>query len=334
MLWDLPAGQALVAAQWEAGQAFVCAAVPSALAAPLMELMGQHAVRSRWTTAWFLRQSALPLKPATTCHAWRTEARISVWQQTGRQVDGLLALPLACDAPVDSLLPQLQRLAGDIGGPAPASAQQWLDLCRAQSAPADMAPAATEAEQALELAARFAPHTPVALLPLGWARDGRAAPRPAQALRQACAGLSLGLLAWTGWVGHQSSTEPAEAAPTAAESRPPALVWNDADRKTLAELVTRLETPWVVLLDQLTSSLPAEVRIHRMEPDIQQRRLHLVTEGPSLAVLLEHARQLQSLPAIDAVQLQTHESSPPATGPASAAGVRLNLDVALRPLPW
>lgn len=332
LLWDLPPGQALVAAQWDTRQAFVCAAVASALASPLIELMDQHASRSRWTTAWLLNQNALPRKPVTTCHAWRTAARISVWQQTGGQVHGLLALPLVCGAPADSLLPQLQRLASDIL--APEAVPQWIDLCREQHAQADTARPATEAEQALELAARFVPHTPVALLPLGWARDGRAAPRPAQAVRQACAALGLSLLAWTGWAALQSAPMPVEDALTLAEPRLPTTVWSDAERKAWGELATRLETPWVSLLDQLTSGVPDQVRIQRIESDMPQRRLHLVTEGPSLAILLEHARQLQNLPAIAAVQLQTHEISQPVNGSGPVTGVRLNMDVALRPLPW
>lgn len=327
LLWGWPADQTLVAALWDAEHPFPCIAVPSALTSPLLALMGRHAARSCWSSAWAVHQAGLRPDRNATPHALQSPARISLWQQTGKKIDALLTLPLQPDTSPAELAGAMRSFVRELGS---TDTGPWLALCTTAPIAED------EAGVALELARSFTPGAPAPLLPLGWAQDGHAARRPGHRWRQAAAAVSLLVLAASGpnaWRALEP-VPPAQAG-ASTEAKPPRnqTRWREAERRGLQDLADQLQTPWGVLLDQVANSLPLDVRLQHFEPDAKQLRLRLVTESTSSTALLRHAQSLSALSSVAGVRLESHA---PSTGVGSGPPqlVRLQMDLTLRPLPW
>lgn len=87
-----------VAADWNATEPFVCAALPQSMVAPVQQRLAAAGISARWHTAWGVACGCDPNPfPANGWSALRSPTRVMLWHCNGGRVDCLGVLSVCAD---------------------------------------------------------------------------------------------------------------------------------------------------------------------------------------------------------------------------------------------
>ncbi len=107
---------------------------------------------------------------------------------------------------------------------------------------------------------------------------------------------------------------------------------NAAERARINRVVRRLNTPWGSIFQALEAQSSASVSLLALETDADRGAVRVLTEGPSLDELLQHAERVQGTSPFVRTKLLRIEAPEAGAATGSPAGLtRLSFDLVIQP---
>lgn len=131
-----------IAADWQSGRPFVCAALPEGVLTPIEQQLAEYGLVARWHSAWEVVTSGMSQAfPSDGWSAVRSPARVVLWHCRSARVDCMATWPVnAQESTISAVARASQQVQVEISraGHEDDGDLHWLDLVTAGDEPADL----------------------------------------------------------------------------------------------------------------------------------------------------------------------------------------------------